>query len=621
MEMIASTPWQMWVTFALILAGVISYSIDRIPMEMSSVGIIVAFLIFFHFFPIVEGDPLSAEQILSGFANPALLAILSLMVMGQGLFHSGALERPTRWLVEHGTARPYLVLVFSLVSVLCISAFMNNTPVVVMFIPIVSALAVKLGVPTSQVMMPLSFFSVFGGMLTLIGSSTNLLAAQAMTKADPNLPVIGFFDFTPIGAILATAGALYVLAISPFIPKRSSLAGEMKFSDGRQFIAQIDLTPDHPLVGVSPVAGLFKDLPDITVRVIQRRETAILPPFEDVTLNAGDTLIVAATRQKLSEILAINPDLLRGMMNDAEFGADIPENAPRSGEIVLAEAVVAPGSRVVGSSLSQIGFHYQTGCIVLGIQRQSRMIRMKMNDIRLEAGDVLLLLGNRANVDGLRANRDVLLLDWSTTNVPKISHAGRARLIFLGCVGAAALDIVPIVTAGMAGAGLMLASGCLNVRQAARAIDRKILLLVAAALAMGAALQSTGGAEYIANLMLTTLSAASVPVILSAFFLVVAALTNVLSNNATAVLFTPIAVNVAERLNEVRGLDIDPTAFVIAVILAANTSFATPMAYQTNLLVMGPGHYKFRDFLVIGGPLSIVIWLTFSLFAPWYFGL
>jgi di/tricarboxylate transporter len=606
----------MWIVFAGIGVAIVVYGIERVSIELTSIGIVIGALALFHFFPLLgpDGQPLiGTSELLAGFANPALVSIMALLVLGQGLFQSGALEQPTRWLVERGEAAPVATLAGAFILVAIVSAFLNNTPVVVMFIPIIGAIAAKQRIATSRVMMPLSFFAVFGGMLTLIGSSTNLLAAQTMQAM--GVGEIGFFDFTMIGGSLALVGAAYMFFVAPYLlPDRSSMAGEMGVSDGRQFIAQIDLTSGHPYCGISSVSGLFPDIPDVTVRMILRRETPILPPFEDVTLRSGDTMIVAATRKKLSEMLASNPPILEGTIDVAQFDEE-DDAVDAKSELILAEAVVAPGSRIVGQSLARIGFHYQTGCIALGLQRRSRMIRIRMSDMRLEAGDVLLVFGSRKNIEGLRDNRDVLVLDWSATDVPKISHAGRAQLIFLGTIGAAAMGVLSIVLAALLGAGLMLASGCLNIRQAGRAFDRRIFLLVGAALAMGTSMQATGGAQFLAEMLTYLLGGASPSVVLSAFFLLVAIMTNILSNNATAVLFTPIAVNTAQQLG------VDPMVFVIAVILAANTSFATPIAYQTNLLVMGPGHYKFRDFLMVGGPLSLLIWAAFSILAPWYYGL
>ena len=282
---------------------------------------------------------------------------------------------------------------------------------------------------------------------------------------------------------------------------------------------------------------------------------------------------------------------------------------------MLAESVVAPASAFTGHTLHQIDFHGMTECVVLGIQRRSRMARASINNFRLEAGDVLLILGHREHIQGLRNHHEVILLEWSAADLPFKGHALRALIMFGAVITLAATGLVPITLAALFGAGAMIASGCISIRQAGRAIDRRIVLLIASALAMGAALNATGGASYIAQEMLALFAGASAPVVLSAFFLLVAFMTNILSNNATAVLFTPIAVSIANSL------DVDPMVFVITVIFAANCSFATPMGYQTNLLVMGPGHYRFSDFLKLGVPLIFILWAVFTAFAPWYYGL
>jgi len=606
----------MWAAFAIILGAIVAYSLERVALELTSLGVLACLLLFFHFAPVLGPDGknlLGARHLLAGFADPALIAIMCLLIVGQGLVHTGALDYPARQLVRIGGRWPPVTLGLTLLTVLLISAVLNNTPVVVIFIPIMSALAERLGWSVSSVMMPLSMVAILGGMTTLIGSSTNLLVSGALEGLDH--PGLGFFDFTLPGAVLAAVGFLYVVFVAPRLVKdRASLAGRLVGSGGKQFIAQIEVAPGSALAGEKAVAGMFPSLPDMTVRLIQRDEEAVLPPFDDVTLRPGDAVIVAATRGALTEVLSRRPKLLQGVLEEAssEEGGSL---ATPAGDRILAEVVVAPASRMDGRTLTQIGFRHQTGCIVLGIQRRSRMIRTRMNEIRLQAGDVLLVIGKRADVLGLRANPDVLLLEWSASELPTHGHVGRAALVFAAVVGFAALEIVPIAITALAGAALMIASGCLNVRQATRAIDRRIVLIIAAALAMGAALEATGGAGYLAHTLIAAFKGASTPIILSVFFALVAALTNVLSNNATAVLFTPIAINLAGELG------VDPMVFVFAVIFAANCSFATPMGYQTNLLVMGPGHYKFSDFLRAGTPLIVVIWVTFSLFAPWYYNL
>lgn len=281
---------------------------------------------------------------------------------------------------------------------------------------------------------------------------------------------------------------------------------------------------------------------------------------------------------------------------------------------MLAELVVAPGSRMAKRAVGQTGFTHTTDCLIVGVQRRSRMLRHEMSDLRLEAGDVLLVMGQQSAVEGLRHNRDTLLMEWSARELPRFEKAGPARLIFAATVIAAASGFVPIVLAALAGAVAMIASGVINIRQATRGFDLRIFLVVAAALAMAQAMAVTGGAVYISDNFLAIFGDGNPTLVLSAFFLLCAIATNLLSNNATAVLFTPLAVSLANALN------VDPMAFVMAVIFAASCSFATPIAYQTNLLVMTPGNFKFSDFMRAGIPLVILMWLTYSVFAPYYFG-
>ena len=240
---------------------------------------------------------------------------------------------------------------------------------------------------------------------------------------------------------------------------------------------------------------------------------------------------------------------------------------------------------------------------------------MPMADIRMEAGDVLLFAGARTAIEDLRGNRDVLLIDWTAADVPSRDKAPVALTIFGAVIVAAASGAMPIVAAAVLGAFAMLATRCLNTRQAGRVIDSRIVMLIGSAIASATALQATGGAQTLASGLLTVLSDASPAAVMSALFLIIAITTNILTNNAAAVLFTPIAIGVAEHL----GLPAEP--FVVTVILAANASFATPVAYQTNLLVMGPGHYRYRDFIVAGGPLVLLLWGTFSVVGPWWYGI
>ncbi len=642
MQSIGTHTFEMWITFAIIGATFALYAWERIAIEVVSLGVLCVLMVFFTFFPldVLGVNTLSPEVLLSGFANPALITVLALLVVGQGMVRTGVLDVVARIIMDKCGGHEWLSIMAVLVTVLGVSAFLNNIPVVVIFIPIMQALAERFDLPASKVMMPLSFAAILGGMTTLIGSGSNLLVNSALLGMGEK--EFTFFDFTIPGLVLAGSGMVYLLLVAPFVlPKREGMAETLANggagATGRQYIAQIKIGEGSKLLGEKSRGGIFSGLGNMTLRMVQRGEEAILPPFEDFTATAGDILVVAATRAELAGALTHDPEGLYPDLGDDASAGEVPhtgfpiigetveieetaeeedggETPWHGGERVLAEAMVPPASRLIGQTLVQIGFRYKTQCIVLGVQRRSRMIRTRMTDIRLQAGDVLLLQGSPDAVRDLRLNPDVVLIEWSAAALPAVHHARPAALILLGVVVASATGAVPIVVAALTGASAMVAMGVMNIRQAARAVDSKILTMIPAALAMGAAMHATGGAHFIAGGVTDAFSGAPPAVILSAFFITLVALTNIISSKAMAVLFTPIAVDLAISLG------VSPTAFAVAVVFAANCSFASPIGYQTNLLVMAPGHYKFSDFARVGLPLILVIWLVFSLFVPWYYG-
>ncbi len=640
MQPLAAHSFEMWVTFAVIGATFALYAWERIAIEVVSLGVLCVLMVFFTFFPInaLGVNRLSPEVLLAGFANPALITVLALLVIGQGMVRTGVLDVVARIIMDKCGGHEWLSIMAVLVTVLGVSAFLNNIPVVVIFIPIMQALAERFDLPASKVMMPLSFAAILGGMTTLIGSGSNLLVNSALLGMGEE--AFSFFDFTIPGLVLASAGMVYLLVVAPFVlPKREGMAetlvngGTGTGATGRQYIAQIKIGEGSKLLGEKSRGGIFRGLGGMTLRMVQRGEDAILPPFEDFSASVGDVLVVAATRSELADALTHDPEGLYPDLGDAAAAGEVPHmgfqltdaektsdedegDTPwHGGERMLAEAMVPPASRLIGQTLVQIGFRYKTHCIVLGVQRRSRMIRSRMTDIRLQAGDVLLLQGSPDAVRELRLNPDVVLIEWSAAALPAVHHARPAALILLFVVAAAATGAVPIVVAALTGASAMVALGVMNIRQAARAVDSKILTMIPAALAMGAAMHATGGAHFIAGGVTDAFAGAPPAVILSAFFITLVALTNIISSKAMAVLFTPIAVDLALSLG------VSPTAFAVAVVFAANCSFASPIGYQTNLLVMAPGHYKFADFARVGLPLILVIWLVFSLFVPWYYGI
>lgn len=591
----------MWLTFAVIICTMVFYATEWGSIELVSLGALVALLVISTLLP---QSGIETDMLLAGFSNSALITILALMTIGQGLIQTEALTGLTEWLADMWPKHPTRVVLLALVIAGAASAVVNNTPVVVVFIPMLAAVIARRKLPPSQFMMSLSYITILGGMTTVLGSSTNLLAAGVARQY--GVETVTFFSFAVPGLAMALVGGLYVLFIAPRIVPDNSKGTPNEPNRNTQFITEIRLTNGHPLIGDHTVAGMFPKLTTMTVRAVKRGRQSFLPPFDDITLKTGDTMIIAATRDALTEALRE----WRAFSDGGAIGS-----GQQDGEnIVLCEALVPPGSRLVNNGVDQAGFMAQHDVLILGVERRSRMPRQPMSEIRLEAGDVLLVAAQPDALERMRGLQDLVAIEWSAAEVKPHGLALRAQIVFGLTVALIASGIMPVVVPAVMGAFAMVAVGCLNIRQAARAIDRKIIMMVGSSIAMATAMGVTGGAQFIADGAIALLGDASPAVLMGGLFILVAIITNLLSNNATVVLFTPIAIASAA------GLGIEPLPLIASVILGANASFASPIGYQTNLLVMGAGHYRFRDFIVVGAPLVVIVWLVFCLVAPWYYG-
>ncbi len=600
--------FHIYATLAIIAVTIIGYVSERFSVEAVAVGSLAMLLVLFSAFPYasIDGVAFRPEELIAGFANPALATVLALLIVGQGLFATDAMDRPARIAARLGGRSGMGAMMVTLLAAAALSAFLNNTPVVVIFIPVLTVLAAQRNFAASRALMPLSFLSILGGMTTLIGSSTNLLAAGVAERLGVT---IGFFDITVPALAVAGAGAIYVLFVMPrFLTGKGGQRTRTQPGDGMQYIGEIAIGAGHPFLGMASRAGLFAGLKDLTPRLIIRRGLSFYPPFEDMVISQGDRLVVTGTRRAFMQALAGGSAATAGKAPD---GAESPRTPGPAYHV--AEAVVTPGSRHAGRTVRNAGIASTHGVDLLGVQRRSRMGRSPLADIRLEPGDTLLVGADEEHLLSMRDSHDLLVLEWSAEAVPQRRKAWIAILLFASVVLAAASGLVPIVAAAIIGAAGMIATGCLTMQQAARAFDKQIYLLAGASIAAAIALERTGGARLLADAAVATLDGQSPLLLLSGFFLLVALMTNILSNNATAVLFTPIAVDIANATG------IPPQAFVAAVILAANASFATPVGYQTNMLVMGPGSYRFADFVKAGGPLVLVVWLAFTAVASWYY--
>ncbi len=621
----------MWFMLLLTAAAIYAFVREKTPLEVTSVILMTILLLYGQVFSITDDNGknlLDPEVILSGFANPSLIAVLALLVMGQALIHTDSLRFITNLMVFKKPAYVWFSVILILIFVMVLSAFMNNTPLVIIAIPIIQSLLHTAHTPASRIMMPLSYVAILGGMTTLVGSSTNLLVSSTMVEL--GYKPLGFFDFFIPGAMLAGVGFIYVLLVLPrTLPNRASIKDELVGTQ-TEYVAELDIAEDSKLVGEKAIEGKFPSLMDMNVKLIQRGGHLILPPFAGHEIHSGDILIVAAPSKALGELLSKYPGFLLSE-EEAEVidGNENKEDDDRENQVlaqaqtrVLAKVMITPASRMVDMSIDHISFHKRFGVIVLGIQRRARVVRRRLGRIRLEAGDVLLVAGKHNRINNLRRNPDFIVLSGSKKDLPVPSKAPIAISVFIATIGSAALGLLSIPAASFAGAVIMIMTGCLNIRQATRAIDRKIFLLVGSMLALGTALQVTGGADFIARVILSAPFANSPLIIATLLFIIVAITTNILTNNACAILFTPIALNIANNIETIGDLNYDLSfIFAVTVVFGANCSFASPIGYQTNLLVMGPGQYKFRDFIKAGMPLVVVLWIAYIFIAKYYFGL
>jgi len=602
-----------WATLGFVVLAMVLFALEKIPTEVTALLLLCGLLVLFHFFPVPDAqgrNQLNADRLLSGFGNSALIAVLALLVVGEGLVQTDALNALGRLAGKVSDRYAWFAIAGVLIFATVLSGFINNTPLVIIFIPILQAIAARLRINASKVMIPLSYATILGGMTTLIGSSTNLLVSSSLTAL--NRPPLGLFEVTPIGVVVATVGMLYVFLFAPrWLPQRAPLAQTLAGVSAKDFIAEIEIGGASKLVGARPESmGQLEPLSEMAVKLVQRGEHAYGIPLDDVVVQPGDRLVVVAKRDRLMEVLAADPGLLTG-----KLPGDGGDNKTLSGSQQLAEVMIPPQSPFVGRSLEQINFRHRTHCVVIGLCRRAQLIRRRMTELRLKTGDVLLVQGTEKDIRALRQRHEVVVLAGTASDLPQPHHGWRAVLIFAAMIGLAACGIMPIVIAAVLAAAAMVISGTLSVRQAFRALDRRIIMLVGSALALGEAMETTGAGAFLAQHLLSLCHGASPAAILAAFFAVTMAITNVLSNNACAVLFTPIAVSLADTLG------LDPHIFAIAVLVASDGCFATPIGYQTNLLVMGPGNYTFADFVRFGLPLSVLVWITFVLFATWWFGL
>uniref|UniRef100_A0A831UEK5 SLC13 family permease n=1 Tax=Geobacter metallireducens TaxID=28232 RepID=A0A831UEK5_GEOME len=580
---------EMLLVLGLAVSAVILFATERLPVDIVALIIMASLLL---------SGLITPEEAIGGFSNPATVTVGAMFILSAGLFRTGAVNLLGTALARLGSVSFWLVLVVMMLTVGVLSAFINNTAAVAIFLPIALGVARDTGVAPGRLLMPLSFASMFGGVCTLIGTSTNILVSSIAQRH--GLQPFGMFEMTGLGLIFFGAGSAYMFLIGVrLIPERKGEEDPRKLFGIGDYLTEIVLEPEARSVGtVLAESPLLRDLAIRSVAVFRDGKPVDEPP-DRIVLQAGDHLKVRCDLENFRKLKERRGIALRHE-TDRKPGE----------EAVLVEAVVASGSTLDGRSLRQARFRSRYGLTALAVRHRGRVMREDLDTMELHAGDVLLFEVEENRLDQLRDDKTFVLVSQVELPVFRKSRMVTAVAIVAGVVAAAASGVISIVAGAIVGCILMVLTRCLTREEAYGAINWPVIFLLAGVLTLGTALEKSGAARILAGHLVETVGAFGPVALVSAFYLVTSLLTEMMSNNATAALLAPIAIAAAESYG------VDSRPFLMAIAFAASASFMTPVGYQTNTLIYGPGQFRYADFLRVGTPLNILFWVLATIFIP-----
>jgi di/tricarboxylate transporter len=622
---VALTP-EIVVVFLVIAGALALFATEVVPVDVTALGVVVALLVVSEGSQYLEaigvlGDAVvlvTPQEGISGFASTATITVLAMFILSDGVQRTGIVAILGRKMAAFTRDDENRQLGVTMGVVAPISGFINNTAAVAILLPMVTDLAHDGNTSPSKLLIPLSYASMFGGTLTLIGTSTNILASEIAgslyVDGDPLFAGLegGFsmFEFTALGATVTVVGFAYFYTIGRHllperIPPEADLTEEFRLAD---YLTEVQVREDSPIVGQTVRDALVDTDFDVDVVQLIRGDDTFLEPLGPKTIHAGDVFAVSTDRDTLVDLMdADGLDLLPDVtVDESELElANEREN--------LVEVVIAPSSALVDESLASIRFRQRYDATVLALRRGDELFRNRMDHVRLRVGDTLLVQGTPETIERMDANRDFIVAqeiertDWRTSRIPV------ALGIVAAVVGLAAAGILPIVASALAGALAMVLTGCLEPSELYDAVQWDVIVLLAGVIPLGIAMETSGAATLVADALVSAASVLPPLVILGLFYVFTATLTNVVSNNASVVLMIPVAAEAAIAL------DAWAYPFVLAVTFAASTAFMTPVGYQTNLFVYGPGGYRFTDYLRVGTPLQAIfaVVTTLGIYLLW----
>jgi len=579
------------VVFSILVIAVVLFVTERMRHDL--IGLLVMVTLGL-------AGVLQPNDLLHGFSNRAVVTIGAMFVLSAALTRTGMVAALGGKLAGYSRGSPVRFLVYSLVVVCLMSAFINNTPVVVVFIPAVLTVCTKMGVSPSKFLMPISFVSMLGGSCTLIGTSSNILVSSI--SEDAGYGAIGMFEFSGVGVVIVFAGLAYLLLLSfKLLPERITIASTVTADSAKEYVTQVHITEGSHLVGQTLGETPFGRSRVSVVELI--RGDGIRRLDRRTILQLGDILLVRGDLNEILELdrqheISITPELTRQV-------GDV-----KRVEMTLFELMVAPDSRLIGMTCRAVGIREEFGVSIFALQRKGRHHQKEIGDIELRMGDILLVRGPIESVARLRKSDNFILLEGVRDEVVERHKAPIAIATVFSIVVLAAFGVYPISVLSLGGVAVVVLTRLLSPREVYRSIDWPVLVLIAGMIALGQAMASTGALDLIANQLIAGVGSLGPHGTLWIFYFLTGVLSLLILNKPAAALATPLAVILALKL------EVDPKPFIMAVAFAASTAMATPMGYQTNLLVYGPGGYNFRDFLKFGLPLNILVGIIACLLIP-----
>ncbi|MBE9144258.1 SLC13 family permease [Planktothrix mougeotii] len=591
-------------TLSIVVLALIAFIFEWLPVDLTALTVTVVLMIL---------KLVTPDEGISGFGNSATITVMAMFILSAGITKTGVVQTVRDGLVKWGGKTPgQQILVMGLI-VGPITAFINNTAVVAIFLPIVEDWCRKQRISPSKLLIPLSYATVLGGMITVIGTSTNVLASGISKQM--GYGEFQLFQFTPLGIITFIIGIIYLAVIAPrLLPDRKPANFEILEQEYglKDYVSELVVTPRSSLVGQTVNQSEIQRKFDLDVLELIQNKMRFPQPLGDKVLSAGDILIVRSSRE---DLLKIRDERGLELLPDVKFKEESLETVLSSGEEKIAEVLILSNSRLIGTTLKDLRFRQRYNATVLAIRRGSELVQGRLGKVPLRFGDLLLLQGPKQSFIGLQTTRELLVLEERDVENLRQDKAWVALAIILGVIVVAAFDLMPILVSALAGVILMVITGCIKPGEIYGAVRWDVIFLLAGLIPLGIAMDKSGATQWLADTLVSFGGNLSGYWILLLFYIATSLLTEILSNNATVVLMIPIAVKVAVTLG------LNPFAFMYAVTFAASNSYMTPIGYQTNTMVYSPGGYKFFDFTRVGAPLSLILTIVTPLLIVWLYGL